>query len=126
MGLGQSPLVDAGHSHNWVEMPDQAEGETGLHDRNWSKTMRLNGRKLNLALLRADLSDDGAPVMMDTIIAADCDAMQLGLVDAYFFKSPMGDGIRMTIPTDEIEMDLAATPLGDDDRAILDAACSGR
>lgn len=121
IGLGPSPLADAGHTHDWVLIPDQAAGETALHDRNWAKTMRQDGRTLNLILLRADLSEDGAPVVMDTVVAADCAASQLGLKEAYFFDSPFGAKIR--VPIDYIEMDLAADPLGQDDRAILKAAC---
>jgi hypothetical protein len=122
VGLGTSPLADPGHTHDWVVVPDQAPDETALHDRNWTQTMRQDGRTLNLVLMRSDLSDDGAPVVMDVIIAADCANSRLGLKEAYFFQSPMGSKLR--VPIDYIEMDLAAEPLDDDDRAILAAACN--
>lgn len=124
IGLGQSPLAEPDARHDWVEVPNQAEDEVALHDRNWAETIELDGRTLTLALMRVDMSEDGAAVVMDTIIAADCSASKLGLAGAYFFQSPMGNDIM--VPIDEIEMDLAAEPPGDDDRAILNAACGRR
>ncbi|UIP07692.1 hypothetical protein LY632_04645 [Erythrobacter sp. SDW2] len=122
IGLGTSPLVDSQHNHEWTPVTNQGEGETALHDRNWSATMAQDGRTLNLILLRVDMVDSGDEIVMDTIIAADCANAELGLKEAYFFQSPFGNGIRM--PIDYVEMDLAAEPLGNDDAAILDAACN--
>jgi hypothetical protein len=120
--LGASPLAEPGHSHDWAQLPNQAEGETALHDRNWTGTYEQDGQTYRLALMRSDLIDGGAPVVMDVIIAADCANSRLGLMEAYFFESPVGNQLR--IPIDYVEMDLAADPLGEDDAAILDAACN--
>ena len=119
--LGTSPLADPGHQHDWVEIADQPEGETALHDRNWSKTIRQRGRTLNLILIRSDLTDEGAKVIMDVIIAADCRARKLGMSEAYMFRSPMGD--MLEIKLDNIDMDLAYDPPSEDELAILAASC---
>lgn len=122
IGLGTSPLVDNQHKHEWTPVPNQGDGETALHDRNWSATIEQDGRVLNLILIRVDMIDSGDKIVMDTIIAADCANAELGVKEAHFFASPMGNGVRIAV--DYLEMDLAAEPLGEDDAAILGAACN--
>lgn len=122
--LGTSPLVEKGHVHDWVELPDQHEGEIGLHDRNWSRALQEDGKSIALALLRSGLEEQNSDIVFDLIVAADCREQRLGVLEAYLFKPEMKSG-GQKVTFEEVDWDAAFDMNSPDEKAIFEAACSG-
>ncbi|KPF62150.1 hypothetical protein [Porphyrobacter sp. AAP60] len=121
--LGPSPLAAEGHQSGWEAIPVDDKGE-GWIDTGWRDTAVLEGRPMELVLLRMNLEDsDGQPMVFDAIMAVDCPAQTIGMKESWLFLSRYGNNFRAPITT--VTMDFADSPLSMGDMAILGHACTG-
>ena len=119
--FGPSPLVAGEHAHDWADLPIDDAGE-GWIDRAWRSNATLEGQALQLVLVRMDLTEDEG-LTIDTVMAVDCQRQQIGIKEAWFFKSQFGNQTRAPITT--LTLDFQDTPLSMGDLAIIAHACTG-
>lgn len=119
--FGPSPLATSDHQHDWADLAidDAAEGWV---DRAWTGTTALDGRELNLVLVRMDITE-GDGMTLDSVMAVDCERQQIGIKDAWFFKSEFGNQTRA--PITALTLDFHDTPLSLGDIAVIAHACTG-
>jgi hypothetical protein len=121
--LGPSPLADQGHLPQWQSLPVDDQGQ-GWIDPTWHQRGEVEGRPVELVLVRMNLTDsDGKPMVFDAIMAVDCPARAIGMKESWLFLSRYGDNTRAPITT--VRMDFASTPPTPGDLAILAHACTG-
>lgn len=121
--MGPSPLADMGHPPQWQSIPVDDQGE-GWIDPTWHSRGEIEGRAVELVLVRMNLTDsDGRPMVFDAVMAVDCPARAIGMKDTWFFLSRYGNNQRASIP--KVRMDYASTPPTTGDLAILAHACTG-
>jgi hypothetical protein len=121
--LGPSPLADAGHPPQWQSLPVDDQGQ-GWIDPTWHQQGEVEGRPVELVLVRMNLTDsDSKPMLFDAIIAVDCPARTIGMKESWLFLSRYGDNKRAPITT--VRMNFASTPPTTGDLAILAHACTG-
>ncbi|MEQ5787500.1 hypothetical protein J3454_06300 [Erythrobacter sp. NFXS35] len=118
--FGPSPLVAEGHQSDWATIAIDDPGE-GWVDRAWHGADTLGGRPLRLVLVRMDLTDNDG-MTLDTVMAVDCERQQIGIKEAWFFRSEFGNQTRAPIPA--VTMDFHDTPLSMGDLAIIAHACT--
>jgi hypothetical protein len=119
--FGPSPLTTDGHQHDWADLAIDDAGE-GWIDRAWRDTTTLDGRELRLVLVRMDITD-GEGMTLDSVMAVDCERQQIGIKDAWFFKSEFGNQTRA--PITALTLDFHDTPLSMGDLAVIANACMG-
>ena len=121
--MGPSPLADIGHAPQWQSLPVDDQGE-GWIDPTWHQRGEVDGRPVELVLVRMNLTDsDGKPMLFDAIMAVDCPAQTIGMKESWLFLSRYGNNFRAPITT--VTMDFADSPLSMGDMAILGHACTG-
>ncbi|WP_086607209.1 hypothetical protein [Erythrobacter donghaensis] len=121
--MGPSPLADLGHAPQWQSLPVDDQGE-GWIDPTWHQQAEVDGRPVELVLVRMNLTDsDGKPMLFDAIMAVDCPAQTIGMKESWLFLSRYGDNRRAPITT--IDMTFASTPPSIGDLALLAHACTG-
>ncbi|HSJ77390.1 MAG TPA: hypothetical protein VK913_01535 [Erythrobacter sp.] len=121
--IGPSPLAAQEHQPAWEAVAIDDDGE-GWIDTAWRDSAQLDGRPVELVLIRMNLTDsDGAPMVFDAIMAVDCPAQTIGMKETWLFQSFYGDQIRAPITT--VTMDFADSPPSMGDLAILAHACTG-
>ena len=119
--LGPSPLAPEDHRHAWADL---AIDDTGLGwvDKAWRASTTLDGRPVELVLVRMQLTDSaGDPLAFDAVMAVDCPTGQIGMKETWLFQSRYGNQMRAPITT--LKLDYASTPPSTGDRAIIDHAC---
>ena len=121
---GPSPLAAEGHAPQWQTIPIDDAGE-GWVDTAWHDKATIEGRPVELVLLRMNLTDDeGKPMVLDSIMAVDCAAQVIGIKESWLFLSRYGNNLRA--PITKVTMDFASTPPSMGDLAILAHACTGQ
>lgn len=121
--LGPSPLAAEGHAPQWQTLPVDGEGE-GWVDTGWHRQDAVEGRPVELVLLRMNFTDsDGKPMVFDAVMAVDCAARTIGIKETWFFLSRWGDNQRA--PIEKVDMSFASVPPSTGDLAILAHACTG-
>jgi len=120
LAFGPSPLADAAHTPAWQALTLDDAGE-GWIDTAWRSADTLDGRPLQLVLVRMDLTEEGG-MTLDTVMAVDCAAQQIGIKEAWFFKSQFGNQTRAPITT--LTLDFHDTPLSLGDLAVIAHACT--
>lgn len=121
--MGPSPLAESGHLPQWQSLPVDDQGQ-GWIDPTWHKQGEVEGRPVELVLLRMNLTDsEGKPMVFDSIMAVDCPRRAIGVKETWFFLSRWGDNQRA--PIARVMMDFADTPPTTGDLAILAHACTG-
>ncbi len=121
MAFGPSPLAEDGHQHDWADIAIDDDGE-GWIDRAWRDAATLDGRSLQLVLVRMDLTENDG-MTLDSVMAVDCERQQIGIKDAWFFKSQFGNQTRA--PITALTLDFHDTPLSMGDMAVIAHACTG-
>ncbi|WDA39693.1 hypothetical protein [Erythrobacter sp. BLCC-B19] len=119
LDLGTSPLAAPGHAHNWTEFENNEEG-IGWVDEAWRSETVVDGRRLKLVLLRADIRGEDAMVV-DMIMAVDCERNLLGVKEGWIHTSEFAENMRL--PMEGLTMDFADSPPSEDDREMIDFAC---
>lgn len=119
--LGPSPLAAPDHRHAWADLAVDDKGE-GWVDQAWRASTTLDGRPVQLVLVRMQLTDSaGDPLVFDAVMAVDCPAGQIGVKETWLFQSRYGNQMRAPIRT--LTLDYASTPPSPGDRAIIAHAC---
>jgi hypothetical protein len=121
LAFGPSPLAEPAHTPAWEAVALDDAGE-GWIDTAWHSTTTFNGRPLQLVLLRMDITE-GDGLTLDTVLAVDCEREQIGVKEAWFFKSEFGNETRA--PIDTLTLDFHDTPLSLGDLAVIAHACVG-
>lgn len=119
LDLGTSPLAEPGHAHRWVEFENNEEG-IGWYDEAWRSETVVDGARLKLVMLRADIKI-GEPMVVDMVMAVDCEKSLMGVKDGWIHSSEFANDMRLPIPT--LTMDFTDTPPSEDDREMLDLFC---
>lgn len=121
--MGPSPLAGIGHPPQWQSLAVDDQGE-GWIDPTWHQQGEVDGRPVELVLVRMNLTDsDGKPMLFDAIMAVDCPAQKIGMKESWLFLSRYGDNQRAPITT--VDMTFASTPPTMGDLALLAHACTG-
>jgi hypothetical protein len=121
LAFGPSPLAEPAHEPAWEVVALDDAGE-GWIDTAWRSTTTFEGRPLQLVLLRMDITE-GDGLALDSVLAVDCERQQIGVKEAWFFKSPFGNQTRAPITT--MTLDFHDTPLSLGDLAVIAHACVG-
>jgi hypothetical protein len=121
LAFGPSPLAEASHQPAWEVVALDDAGE-GWIDTAWRSTTTFEGRPPQLVLLRMDITE-GDGLALDSVLAVDCERQQIGVKEAWFFKSPFGNQTRAPITT--MTLDFHDTPLSLGDLAVIAHACTG-
>ena len=120
--LDPSPLASQSHQATWEAVAIDDAGE-GWIDVAWHDRAEVDGRPVELVMIRMNLTDsDGAPMVFDAIMAVDCPAQTIGMKETWMFQSRYGDRFRPAITT--VTMDFNDTPASLGDLAILAHACA--
>jgi len=122
--MGPSPLAEVGHLPQWRSLPVDDQGQ-GWIDPTWHKQSEVDGRPVEMVLVRMNLTDsDGKPMVFDAVMAVDCPRRAIGVKETWFFLSRYGDNQRA--PITQVQMDFADSPPSTGDLAILAHACTGK
>lgn len=120
--FGQSPLLEPGHNHSWELLIDDPDGDV-IWDENYKSSLEVDGEQLVTILLRSKIQDQGGQFTTDLIMAVDCEARQLGVVQIWLFEEN-GATVNSELPVGEVRMDFGETPPSPDDLKIYAAACA--
>ncbi len=119
LDLGTSPLVEPGHTHDWVVIQEDKEG-TGWIDAAWRSETVVDGQSLKLVLMRTDIQPPEAMVS-DIVMAVDCQGDRLGMKQIWVYEAAFGQNVE--VPIASLKMDFAETPPSDEDLKIIKFAC---
>jgi|GEM_PF-1350200 len=121
-GPDVSPLAEADHVHEWKLAFADDEGTLWL-DPTWSSSRNVDGIELPLYLMRMEMTPEGMTdlVVADMAMAVDCERDRMGLAGAWT-EAPDAD-MQGVAWVEEVEMDFAEEPFGNDDVAVFRAVC---
>ena len=119
--FGPSPLAAQEHRHDWISLAIDDAGE-GWVDQAWRASTTLDGRPLQLVLVRMQLTDSaGDPLAFDAVMAVDCAGQQIGMKESWLFRSRFGN--QMRAPITDLKLTYASNPPSVGDLAIIAQAC---
>ncbi len=120
-GPDVSPLVEADHVHEWTKAYSDDEGTLWV-DLTWTAARDVDGIELPLFLMRMEMSPDGTSIVVaDMAMAVDCDRARMGIAGAWTEATEMGAPGSAWV--NEVEMDFAEEPLGEDDITVFRTVC---
>lgn len=121
--LGTSPIVEEGHTHEWVELHIDEE-VFSVFDANWTKTIERDGKEFSLLLVRYEVNDSEGVERLEFVMVVDCASNQLGVKSVYMHE--LANGLVLDVDVALAEMSLASKPLTEEDAAYFEVACSSK
>ncbi len=118
LDVGTSPLVEPGHTNDWVVIQDDEEGAARF-EAAWRSETVVDGANLKLALQRTDVRQPEIMVV-DAVLAVDCQGERIGIKRIWIHESTLGSNAEVPVVT--VEMDFADTPPREEDLKIFNFA----
>ena len=123
IGLGQSPLVDPRHEHDWVTLQDQNFIEA-VYDRAFKSEFRHDGRSMTGILIRWKTKSGEDEVLADVVMGVDCGDRKMLAMSIYAHKASIraGEIMRVDDQNSPIPQEPKG-PRGKSDRELMRLAC---